>query len=84
MTDINHVLKRKFKEEEPVREMKNYIFSRYFFNQDIFHKNAPMHLKFGMLKDKGHIEGTASQILNLGFSFCFEKYIAKKCFPFLT
>ena len=25
--DINYVLKRKFKEEEPDREMKNYIFS---------------------------------------------------------
>ena len=67
--DINYVLKRKFKEEEPDREMKNYIFSIYFFNQDIFHKNAPRHLKFGMFKHKSYREGTVSQILYLGFSF---------------
>ena len=55
---INYLLKRKFKAEEPDREMKNYIFSIYFLNQD-----APCHFKFSMLKDKGHIEGTVSQVL---------------------
>ena len=67
--DIKYVLKRKFKEEESDQEMKNNIFSIDFFNQDIFHKNVPRHLKFVMLKDKGRIEGTVSQILYLGFSF---------------
>ena len=43
--------------------MKNYIFSIYLLNQDIFHKNAPSHLKFGMLRDKGHIEGTVLRFL---------------------
>ena len=41
------------------------------FNQDIFHKISPSHLRFGMLKDKGNIEGTMSQIFDLGFSFYF-------------
>ena len=67
--DTNYVLKTNFKEEEPDREMKNYIFSTCFFNRDIFHKNAPRHLKIGMFKDKGHIEGRVSQIFYLGFSF---------------
>ena len=49
--------------------MKNNIFSIYFLNQDIFHKNAPRHLKFGVFKDKGHMEGTISQISYIGFSF---------------
>ena len=60
--DINYVPKRQFNEEESDQEMKNCIFSIYFLNQDIFHKNAPRHLKLGMPKDRGHIKGTMSQI----------------------
>ena len=69
--NTRYLILRKFKEEGSDREMKNCIFSIYFLNQDIFHKNAPRHLKFGMLKNKGYI-------CNL------EKYIAKiyKKFPF--
>ena len=67
--DINHVLKRKFKKEEPDREMKKYIFSIYFLNQYIFNKNVSRHLKCGMHKDKGHIERTVSHNFYLGFSF---------------
>ena len=66
--NIDYVIKRKFKAEKPDREMRNNIFRIYFLNQDIFHNNSPRHLKFGMLKDNGHIEGT---IIYLGFSFLF-------------
>ena len=42
-----------------------------FLNQDIFRKNALELLKFVKALDEGQMEGTVSQILYIGFSFCF-------------
>ena len=47
------------------------ILHHAIFIRDIFHKNARKHLRFGKLIYKVHMEGTVSQIFDLGFSFCF-------------
>ena len=52
--------------------MKKKIFQQIFLIQDISHKNADKHLRFGKLIDKIHMEGTVSQIFfYLWLSFCF-------------
>ena len=55
------------------REFKKSFFNMYFFNQDIFYKNASKHLKFGGPTDKGNKQGKVSQILHSGFNFYFMK-----------
>ena len=39
--------------------------------EDIFQNNVFENLKFGKQKDMVHMKGTMSQILFLGFSYCF-------------
>ena len=51
--------------------MKIHIFDIYFFNMDISLIIALICLKICMYILKMYMEGSVSQIVDIGFSFCF-------------
>ena len=55
---------------ECVQNMKILIFDIYFFNMDISLIIALICLKICMYIPKMYMEGSVSQIFELGFSFC--------------
>ena len=50
------------------------FFSLYFFNKDISFDIPWKFLKFGIHVNEGYMEGSVSQIFDLGVSFCFIKF----------
>ena len=55
--------------EMKVSKSKSLIFSKHFFNMDISAAVALNFSKFGICGPKTHMEGSVSQIFNLGPSF---------------
>ena len=51
--------------------MKKQFFHFYFLNTDIMLDIIVKEMKFGMGVENNHIEGTVSQIFDLGLSFYF-------------
>ena len=55
------------------REIKNQLFNMYFLIEDISLNNTFRSIQFLTHIHNIHMEGTVSQIFDLGISFCFIK-----------